>query len=91
MSEMFQFLDLETISVCNRKCVTCIRNSHPNKTAIDSWFARTLLPESVIEQALDQFADLPINKILEKIINEVNSFQEDQLDDMTLVIFKKLL
>ena len=44
-----------------------------------------------LEQALDQFADLPINKILEKIINEVNSFQEEQLDDMTLVVVKKLL
>ena len=43
-----------------------------------------------LEQALDQYADLPINKILEKILNEVNAFQEEQLDDMTLVIIKKL-
>lgn len=43
-----------------------------------------------LEQALDQFADLPINKILEKIIDEVNSFQDEQLDDMSLVIVKKL-
>jgi serine phosphatase RsbU (regulator of sigma subunit) len=43
-----------------------------------------------LEQALDQYADLPINKTLEKIIDEVNTFQEDQLDDMTLVIIKKL-
>ena len=43
-----------------------------------------------LEQALDQFADLPINKILEKIIDEVNSFQDEQLDDMSLVIIKKL-
>ena len=43
-----------------------------------------------LEQALDQFADLPINKILEKIIDEVNFFQDEQLDDMSLVIVKKL-
>ena len=43
-----------------------------------------------LEQTLDQYADLPITNILRKIINEVNAFQEEQLDDMTLVIIKKL-
>ena len=43
-----------------------------------------------LEQLLDQYADLPINKILEKIIKEVNRFQEEPLDDMTILIIKKL-
>ena len=43
-----------------------------------------------LEQLLDQYADLPINKILEKIIKEVNRFQEEQLDDMTILVIKKL-
>jgi len=43
-----------------------------------------------LEQALDQYAHLPINKILEKIINDVTEFQDDQLDDMTILIIKKL-
>ncbi len=43
-----------------------------------------------LEQLLDQYADLPINKILEKIIKEVNRFQDEQLDDMTILIIKKL-
>lgn len=42
-----------------------------------------------LEQTLDQYADLPINKILDKIIREVNNFQEEQADDMTLLIIKK--
>ncbi len=42
-----------------------------------------------LEQALDQYADLPVNKILDKIINDVSSFQEEQRDDMTLLIIKK--
>jgi serine phosphatase RsbU (regulator of sigma subunit) len=42
-----------------------------------------------LEQTLDQYADLPINKIVEKIIGEVNNFQQDQADDMTLLIIKK--
>lgn len=42
-----------------------------------------------LEQTLDQYADLPINKILDKIIREVNNYQEEQSDDMTLLIIKK--
>lgn len=44
-----------------------------------------------LEQALNQYADLPIAKLLDKIIEEVNAFQEEQLDDMTLVVIKKAL
>ncbi len=43
-----------------------------------------------LEQMLDQYADLPTNKILDKIVREVNTFQEEQLDDMTILIVKKL-
>ena len=43
-----------------------------------------------LEQALDEYADLPINKILEKIINDISAFQVEQMDDMTLLILKKL-
>ena len=42
-----------------------------------------------LEQALHLYADLPINKILDKIIEDVRQFQEDQYDDMSLVIVKK--
>ena len=43
-----------------------------------------------LEQALNQYADLPVGKILDKIFDDVNSFQEEQLDDMTLVVIKRL-
>jgi serine phosphatase RsbU (regulator of sigma subunit) len=46
--------------------------------------------QSRLEQTLDQYADLPINRILDKIIREVNMFQDEQSDDMTLLIIKKL-
>ena len=42
-----------------------------------------------LENALHKFADLPVNKILIKIIDEVNAFQKEQSDDMTLVIIRK--
>ena len=44
-----------------------------------------------LEQALDQYADLPISKIRDKIMEEVSAFQEEQLDDMTLVLIKKIV
>jgi serine phosphatase RsbU (regulator of sigma subunit) len=42
-----------------------------------------------LEQELSQYADLPIRKILEKILEDVSNFQEHQYDDMSLVIVKK--
>jgi phosphoserine phosphatase RsbU/P len=43
-----------------------------------------------LEQALNQYADLAVGKILDRIFDDVNSFQEEQLDDMTLVVIKRL-
>jgi len=58
MNELFKFLDLETVSTCNRTCPTCIRNSHPDREALSPWFELNLLPVEIIEEALDQCADL---------------------------------
>ena len=54
MIQLFKYLDLETSSVCNRKCVTCIRNSHPDRDKTASFFAETLLSLDIIKEALDQ-------------------------------------
>jgi len=58
MSNLFKYLDLETVSICNRHCPTCIRNSHPNKEATSSWFEYNLLPMETIVEALNQCSDL---------------------------------
>jgi sigma-B regulation protein RsbU (phosphoserine phosphatase) len=42
-----------------------------------------------LEQALNEYADLPVRKLLDKVIEGVTVFQEEQLDDMTLVVIKK--
>ena len=41
-----------------------------------------------LEHALNRYADFPVGKLLEKIISDVETHQEDQLDDMTLVVLK---
>ncbi len=42
-----------------------------------------------LEQALNKHADLPVGKMRDKIVEEVMTYQEKQLDDMTLVVIKK--
>ena len=42
-----------------------------------------------VEQALNRYADLPVGKLLTKILQEVQAFQEEQSDDITLVVIKK--
>ena len=51
---LFRYLDLETMSRCNRHCPTCIRNSHPDREALESWLEPNYMPVSVIRQALKE-------------------------------------
>ena len=51
---LFQYLDFETISDCNRRCPTCLRNSHPDREALSPWFEKHLLPEELVYQAIEQ-------------------------------------
>ena len=44
-----------------------------------------------LEQTLNQYADLPVVKLRDKIIESVRGFQEEQFDDMTLVVIKRCL
>jgi len=50
-----------------------------------------LFGQSRLEEALNQYADLPPRRLLDKIFEEVSSFQAEQMDDMTLVVIKKLV
>ncbi|MGD2271477.1 MAG: SpoIIE family protein phosphatase [Desulfobacterales bacterium] len=43
-----------------------------------------------LEHAINQYADLQVAKIVEKIIKDVINFQEKQLDDITLLAIKKI-
>jgi sigma-B regulation protein RsbU (phosphoserine phosphatase) len=48
-----------------------------------------MFSQTRLEHSLNKFADLPVGKLRDKIIQEVQAFQEEQLDDMTLVVIKK--
>jgi serine phosphatase RsbU (regulator of sigma subunit) len=51
--------------------------------------AGEMFDQAGLEQALNKYADLPVRKLRDKIIEEIMSFQEKQSDDMTLVVIKK--
>jgi hypothetical protein len=51
---IFKYLDFETIGSCNRTCPTCIRNSHPDREALASWFGPNYLAEELIYEAVEQ-------------------------------------
>ena len=53
-NRLFSYLDLETVSSCNRFCPTCLRNSHPDREALSPWFDKHLLPEELVYQAIEQ-------------------------------------
>ena len=56
--KLFSHLDIETSSLCNRVCPTCIRNSHPNREALKSWFQPNFLSENTIYDAVTQAVEL---------------------------------
>jgi len=58
MIDIFPWLDLETISTCNRTCETCLRNSHPDREELKSWFELHYLEMDVIEEALRQVKEM---------------------------------
>jgi serine phosphatase RsbU (regulator of sigma subunit) len=50
-----------------------------------------LFGQARLEEALNEYADLPPRRLLDKIFEEVSHFQGEQMDDMTLVVIKKLV
>lgn len=56
--KLFEVLDLETKSTCNRTCPTCLRNSHPDRDRVKSWFSSRYMPMEVIKDAVLQCRDL---------------------------------
>jgi sulfatase maturation enzyme AslB (radical SAM superfamily) len=55
---LFKRLEIETCSMCNRSCPNCIRNSHPNRAAVQDWFQPNLMPAEMFERIMRQACDL---------------------------------
>jgi radical SAM protein with 4Fe4S-binding SPASM domain len=55
---LFERLEIETCSMCNRFCVSCLRNSNPDKEATAPWFEKGFLPTEDFRRVLQQSKDM---------------------------------
>lgn len=55
---MFEILEIETSSYCERRCKTCLRNSHKNRELVSPYFVQTLLPSNTITKILVQAQEM---------------------------------
>lgn len=58
---LFNTLEIETQSQCNRHCVGCLRNSYPDRDAVRSWFGCWELPLDDIKRALVESQSIGFN------------------------------
>jgi radical SAM protein with 4Fe4S-binding SPASM domain len=67
---MFTALEIETRSTCNRRCAACIRNSHPDREAIRSWFEEHELSLDAIYRVLCQVRKMGCRTVTLQHYNE---------------------
>jgi MoaA/NifB/PqqE/SkfB family radical SAM enzyme len=56
--KLFNTIDIETSSACNRTCRTCLRNSYPDRKAVRPLFTQTLMPVDMFRGILDECVEL---------------------------------
>jgi radical SAM protein with 4Fe4S-binding SPASM domain len=67
---MFGMLEIETRSTCNRRCAACIRNSHPDREAIRSWFEENELSLDAIYRVMCQVREMGCRTVALQHYNE---------------------
>lgn len=55
---MFAHIEIETASMCNRKCATCLRQNIPEKHLIQPWHERHLMPWETIARIFAELGEL---------------------------------
>lgn len=58
---LFNHVEIETASMCNRKCPMCLRQTIPEKGLIQPWHERHLMPYETIMQIFAELAGLDYN------------------------------
>lgn len=52
--KLFNTIDIETSSACNRVCRTCLRNMYPDRARVRPLFEQNLMPMDTIAAILDE-------------------------------------
>jgi phosphoserine phosphatase RsbU/P len=80
-----QFLELRTVDVNDNDVVLLFTDGiTEGKNAAGEMYGQERLSE-----ALARYADLPVEKTLQRVLEEVRAFQVEQEDDLTLILMRK--
>lgn len=55
---MFQMFVLETSSMCNRTCASCLRNSYSDRDAVASWFQSNYMPAQTVARLFTELVEM---------------------------------
>ena len=86
---LFERIEIETQSTCNRKCVWCIRNSDPDKVATAPWFKKTQLPVEIIDKIIDESLAIGFKPRNNYDIC-INHYNEPMMDKRLVDIIKRI-
>lgn len=82
---LWETIDFETISTCNRVCPTCLRNSYPDREKVESFFTPNYMPVELIKEALDQCVDAGFRGSV--ILNHYNEpLQDERLPEIIRMV-----
>ena len=73
---LFTYVELETASMCNRRCPTCIRQSHPDQEAMRPWHEHNLMPIETIHAVFAELGGMGYRGIV-----NLSHFNEPLLDE----------
>lgn len=85
---LFKTASIETSSLCNRTCKTCIRNSYSNKERIAPWHNQNFLPFGLIYGIGEQLRDMGFTENI--CLSHYNEPLLDHRLDIIVKYFKSL-
>jgi phosphoserine phosphatase RsbU/P len=79
------FVDVDTVEVCDNDVILLFSDGVTEAVNENG----DMFGQERLQEALQKYADDPVEKMLENILRDIRTFQADQEDDITLVLMKK--
>jgi sigma-B regulation protein RsbU (phosphoserine phosphatase) len=79
------FMSVDSVDICDNDIILLFSDG-VTEAANESG---EMYGQERLQEALQKYADDPVDKALDHILEEVRAFQSDQADDITLVLMKK--
>jgi phosphoserine phosphatase RsbU/P len=79
------FVDVDTVDICDNDVILLFSDGVTEATNENG----EMYGQERLQEALQKYADDPVEKMLEHMLKDIRAFQSDQEDDITLVLMKK--